>query len=215
MIDTAAKRFMTKLEKILRISLALAVVMFGSRPTRATTVIPPTFEEMTDRAELIIVGKVINTHAEWRVVGTHRVIFTLVEFEKTEVLKGEAGASVTLQFLGGTVGDVTMEISGVPTFSAGDREFLFVKGNGIQFCPVVGVFHGKFGVRKDQKTGRDILVRHNGDALRDVTEIGAGAVSGFGPNRAQLSIAADAEPISLDDFKSKVRARVAIGAQKK
>src|SRR4051812_42511216 len=143
--------------KTLRLSVSVAVLVFGFAAAKATTVIPPTFEEMTDRAELIFVGKVINSRAEWRVAGTNRVIFTLVEFQKEEVLKGEAGASITLQFLGGTVGEVTLEIAGVPKFNPGDREILFVKGNGVQFCPVVGVFHGKFTVRKDDKTGRDIL----------------------------------------------------------
>ena len=72
---------------------------------KATTVIPPTFEEMADRADLVFVGKVVGSRAEWRSVGADRVIFTLVEFETQQVLKGNAGASVTLQFLGGTVGD--------------------------------------------------------------------------------------------------------------
>ena len=170
---------------------------------------------MTDRAELIFVGKVVSSRAEWRNAGTNRVIFTLVEFERQEVLKGEAGASVTLQFLGGTVGDVTLEIAGVPKFKSGDREFLFVEGNQVQFCPLVGVFHGKFGVRKDEQSGRDILMRHNGKELRDVAEIGAGAGAEFGPKRGKLSISATAEPLSLEEFKSKIHDRLANGASRK
>src|SRR2546426_3785737 len=58
---------------------------------KATTVIPPTFEQLADRADLVFVGKVVGSRAEWRSVGTDRVIFTLVEFETAEVLKGNAG----------------------------------------------------------------------------------------------------------------------------
>ena len=123
--------------------------------------------------------------------------------------------SVTLQFLGGTVGDVTLEIAGVPKFNAGDREFLFVEGNGVQFCPLVGVFHGKFAVRKDEKTGRDILVMHNGKPLRDVAEIGTGEGAEFGPKRAKLSIPANAGPLSVDDFKSKIHDRLATRARQR
>src|SRR5262245_37456965 len=122
---------------------------------KATTVIPPTFEEMTERADLVFVGKVIGTQAEWRTVGTKRVIFTMVTFEAAEILKGKADKSVTLQFLGGTVGDATLEVAGVPKFNAAERVILFVEKNGIQFCPLVGVFHGKFGLRKDERNGRD------------------------------------------------------------
>jgi hypothetical protein len=204
-----------KSARALRLCFAVGVVGLCFATANATTVIPPTFEEMTDRAELIFVGKVVSSRAEWRTVGTNRVIFTLVEFERQEVLKGEAGVSVTLQFLGGTVGDVTLEIAGVPKFNAGDREFLFVEGNGVQFCPLVGVFHGKFGVRKDEKTGRDILVMHNGKPLLDVAEIGTGEGAEFGPKRPKLSIPADCEPMSVDDFKTKVREHLKMRAAQK
>ena len=200
---------MKKSEKASLLWFAVGVVGLCFATANATTVIPPTFEEMTDRAELIFVGKVVSSRAEWRNVGTNRVIFTLVEFERQEVLKGEAGASVTLQFLGGTVGDVTLEIAGVPKFKDGDRELLFVEGNGVRFCPLVGVFHGKFGVRKNEKSGRDILVMHNGKALHDVAEIGAGDGAEFGPRRAKLSIPANAQPLSVEDFKAKIQDRLA------
>jgi hypothetical protein len=183
--------------------------------SNATTVIPPTFEQLTDRAELIFIGKVVSSRSEWRNAGGKRAIFTLVEFEKQEVLKGEMGVSITLQFLGGKVGDATMEIDGVPKFRPGDRDFLFIKGNGVQVSPVVGLFHGKFGLRKDENSGRNILIQHDGKVLRDISEIGAGAGAEFGPQRAKLSIPANADPLSLDDFKTKVRERLAISPQKK
>jgi hypothetical protein len=199
---------MKKSAKALSLWFAVGVTGLFFATANATTVIPPTFEEMTDRAELIFVGKVVSSRAEWRTVGIKRVIFTLVEFERQEVLKGEAGVSVTLQFLGGTVGDVTLEIAGVPKFNAGDRVFLFVEGNRVQFCPLVGVFHGKFGVRKDEKTGRDILVMHNGKPLCDVAEIGTGEGAEYMPKRAKPSIPADREPMSVDAFKSKILAHL-------
>jgi hypothetical protein len=176
---------------------------------KATTVIPPTFGEMADRADLVFVGKVAGSRSEWRSVGADQVIFTLVEFETQEVLKGNAGAKLTLQFLGGTVGNTTLEVADVPRFNVGDRVLLFVEGNGAQFCPLVGVFHGKFGVRKDEKSGRDIVVMHNGKPLRDVGEIGAGEGTEFAPKRPKLSIPANAEPMSVDDFKQRVRAHLA------
>jgi hypothetical protein len=180
----------------------------STRPAQATTVIPPTFEEMADRAELVFVGKTIATRSEWRTVDTKRVIFTWVEFETEEVLKGTAGPAVTLQFLGGTVGEITLAVTGVPRFNTGDRVILFVEKNGTQFCPLVGVFHGKFGLRKDEKTGRDLVVMHDGKPLRDVTEIGTGDGAEFGPKRPKLAIEANRAPMSADDFRTKVRAHL-------
>ncbi len=175
----------------------------------ATTVVPPTFEEMADRADLVFVGKVVGSQAEWRVAGTNQAIFTMVEFHTEEILKGTAAATVSLRFMGGTVGAVTLEIVAVPQFKAGDRVLLFVEGNGVQFCPLVGVYHGKFGVQKDDKSGRDVVFMHDGKPLRDVAEIGAGEGAQFGPKRARLSIPAEREPMSLDDFKARIRLHLA------
>ena len=109
---------------------------------KATTVIPPTFEQLADRADLVFVGKVVGSRAEWRSVGTDRVIFTLVEFETQEVLK-------------------------------------------------------------------DIVVTHDGKALRDVAEIGAGEGGEFGGQRRRLSIPAERGPMSVEDFKERIRSHLA------
>ena len=190
-------------------STAIAFAWLSVTTALATTVVPPTFAEMADRADLVFVGKAVGSHSEWRSVGTSRVIFTLVEFEAQEVLKGTAGKTVTLQFLGGTVGDATLEVAGVPRFNAGDRVLLFVEGNGVQFCPLVGVYHGQFGVRKDETSGRDIVVMHNGKLLRDVAEIGTGEGAEFATIRTKVSIPPNAAPMSLDDFKSKIHDQLA------
>ena len=177
--------------------------------TNATTVVPPTFEEMTDRAELVFVGKVVELKAEWQVAGTNQAIFTLVEFHTEEILKGTAAASIRLRFLGGMVGGVSLEVVAVPKFEAGDRVLLFVEGNGVQFCPLVGVYHGKFGVRKDDKSSRDIVFMHDGKPLRDVAEIGAGEGARDGAERARLSIPPEREPMSLGEFKARIRSHLA------
>jgi hypothetical protein len=186
-----------------------AIACLSLANARATTVIPPTFEEMVDRADIIFSGKVVSSRSEWRSVGANRVIFTLVEFETQEVLKGNADSKLTLQFLGGTLGNVTLEVAEVPRFNTGDRVLLFVEGNGTQFCPLVGVFHGKFGLRFDKKAGRDIVLKHDGNPLRDVGEIGNGEGADFAPKRAKVSIPQNTEPMLVDDFKQRVRTHLA------
>jgi hypothetical protein len=189
-------------------AMCVSGLLFFTR-ANATTVVPPAFEELVDRADLVFVGKVVGSEAEWRVAGTNQAIFTRVEFHTEEILKGSAAASVKLRFLGGTVGGVTLEVVAVPKFTAGDRVLLFVEGNGAQFCPLVGVYHGKFAVRKDDKRGRDIVFMHDGKPLRDVAEIGTGEGAQFGPKRARLSIPADHDPMALDDFKARIRSHLA------
>jgi len=206
---------MNRSVKALQRWFALASVALYFGQANATTVIPPSFEQLTDRAELIFVGKVRSARAEWRTVGPNRVIFTLVEFEREELLKGEAGSTLSLQFLGGTVGDVTLEVAEMPKFNPGDRELLFVTGNGVRFCPLVGAFHGKLGIRTDPKSGRNILVRHNGQELRNVAEIGKGPGAEFAAKRPKVSVSAAAEPLSLEEFKAKIQERLGNGTRQK
>src|SRR2546426_9147169 len=71
----------------------------------ATSVVPPTFEEMAERADLVFVGKVVGSQAEWRVACTNQGIFTLVEFHTEGILKRTAGGAVQPRFLGGAVGE--------------------------------------------------------------------------------------------------------------
>ena len=48
--------------------MATVITWLLISPASATTVIPPTFEEMADRAELVFVGKAVGSRAEWRTV---------------------------------------------------------------------------------------------------------------------------------------------------
>ena len=73
---------------------AWAVAWLFLTASNATTVIPSRFEEMTDRADLVFVVKLANSCVELRSVATNRVIFTLVEFETHDVVKGDAGRPV-------------------------------------------------------------------------------------------------------------------------
>lgn len=176
---------------------------------RATTVVPPTFGEMVDRADFVFIGKVSESRSEWKTVGANRVIFTLVTFDVQETWKGRSVPAVTLQFLGGTIGDVSLVVAGVPKFNIGESVIVFVEGNEVQFCPIVGVFHGKFGVRKDANSGRDIVLKHDGRPLRDVAEIGTGEGAELRPTQPKIFIPADREPMSVDDFKTRILGRLA------
>jgi hypothetical protein len=88
-----------------------------------------------------------------------------------ETIKGNPGANVTLQMLGGTVGAETMEVADAPKFKVGDRDILFVENNGTQFIPLVGIMHGRFRVKKDE-AGRDAVFTNEGSPLSDVTQLG-------------------------------------------
>lgn len=138
----------------------------------ATTVIPPTFDQLVKQAELIFQGTVTDARSVWEGEGGQRHIETYVTFRVDDNVKGDAGASYTIQMLGGTVGDQTMEVSDTPKFKVGDRDILFVEHNYDQFVPLVGIDHGRFHVQHDDVTGRDFVVNGEGEPVKNLAKLG-------------------------------------------
>jgi len=174
--------------------LPLTLIAISFTYITATTVIPPTFEQLVQQAELIFQGTVTDVRSVWEGEGAQRHINTYVTFQIGENMKGNAGSSYTIRILGGTVGDETMEVTDTPKFKMGDRDILFVEHNNDQFVPLVGINNGRFHVQRDGQTGRDIIVNGEGEPVRDVTKFG----------REEESVSA-AEAISPDQFKSAIQ----------
>ncbi len=136
------------------LALLLAALLLVSMRAQAMVVVQREFPELVARAEQIVVGTVTEIHEQLDASG---VPFTLVTFNDLTVLKGDAGATLTLRFYGGHAGNVEVRVPDMPTFTVGERDVLFVAGNGTTVCPLVGVWQGRFYVRFDPAVGADIV----------------------------------------------------------
>jgi len=174
--------------------LPFALIGIAFARLTATTVIPPTFEQLVQQAELIFQGTVTDVRSVWEGEGAQRHIDTYITFQIGENVKGNAGSSYTIRILGGTLGDETMEVTDTPKFKVGDSDILFVEHNNDQFVPLVGINNGRFHVQRDEQTGRDIVVNGEGEPVRDVTKFG----------REEVSVSA-AEALSPAQFKSAIQ----------
>ena len=152
-------------------ALLVLLTMIALPFCRATTIIPPTFSELVAKAETVVLGEVTAISSELQTRGSERAIFTRVTFAIREPVLGVAPALLTLEFLGGTVGELTMDVDGMPAFAIGRSEILFVQNNGLQICPLVGMAHGRFRVARDTVTGVDFVRRDNGAALTNVAQV--------------------------------------------
>lgn len=139
----------------------------------ATTVEPPTFDELVKKAEFIFVCKVITIRSVWEGEGSNRCIKSYVTLEPLKVLKGNPATPYILVMLGGTVGDKTLEIVDAPKFKIGETNLLFVEHNGTQFMPLVGIMHGFYKLEYDAKSGEEIVLNHQGKKLHSTSEIDA------------------------------------------
>jgi hypothetical protein len=189
---------------LLRLLLLLA---FAAPGLRATSVVAPTFSELVAEADTIFRGRVTAVVARrvQRPDTPDVLIKTYVTFTVERVLKGRAGPTITLEFLGGTVGADRLEVSGMPVFRRDGRDLVFVQKNGSQFCPLVALGHGRYRVEPDAAGARDIVVRDNGVPLADPAEI----VLPLTAVPAPLRTAATARALSVETFETHVVAALA------
>jgi hypothetical protein len=200
--------------KTLKHILAAACAAVALHNAQATTVIPPSFDELVDQAQLIFQGTVAETQSQWAGEGASRRIVTYVTFKVDEAIKGEPGATYTLRMLGGTVDGQTMEVTDSPKFKMGDRDIVFVENNGSQFIPLVGIMHGRYRVQQDKVTGKEVVATNSGHALHDVAEIGKDDGHAHAKTAMQSTAAGSAERgIGASDFKSAIRAKLAKAGQ--
>ncbi|HYE88316.1 MAG TPA: hypothetical protein VEA16_18265 [Vicinamibacterales bacterium] len=188
--------------RILLFCLAGLAVNFGV--AWSTTVVPIGFDSLVSKAELIFVGKVVDRRSVYA-GGRTRLIVTDVTFDVLRVIKGAAGMQTRLTFLGGRVGAEGLVVTGMPQFEIGDRDVLFV-GDRTASSPLVGFWQGRFRVRADSATGRDVVYTHNGGPIFE----------GFGDSPAMKArraggtngVMPQSRSLSLGDFESLVRNRV-------
>ena len=117
-----------------------------------------TLVDMAGRADLVFQGVVEDiqfilsepTGAEQR-----RVPFTFVTYRVDTTMRGQGvndGDLVTLRFLGGYHAEngTVMAPSNAPRIDLGDKDILFVQGNTVRHCPLVGDSLGRLRIIGDQ-----------------------------------------------------------------
>ena len=184
--------------RVLPLSLICTLLMAGV--ARSTTVIPPTFESLVSNANTIFVGEVMDVRAEWMATPQGRAIKTYVTFRVDDVWKGAVGTVTQLEFLGGTIGETTMAVVGMPVFREGQRGVLFVTGAARSVSPLVGFYHGRMRVEKDPN-GVDRVRTYDGRSLGQPSEVGA----------QRPNYMSSVTPMRLSDLAAAVRGRVLAG----
>lgn len=133
-----------------RLITGLILLSAAATGLRATTLAPFTFEDQVSDAAEIFRGRVTGIETERRETKRGSAIFTRVTFEVLESFKGSAKSPRTLDFLGGSMGDKSMVVEGMPRFSTGQEVILFVSGDPDLACPVLGWTEGRMAVDNDE-----------------------------------------------------------------
>jgi hypothetical protein len=144
--------------KVALVSIAIIVVgLTAWTDLEAATVEPLSMDEMAQRAEMIFVGRVIGSRADWNTQRTR--IYTYVTLEVERFIKGGGGDNqITIRLWGGRVGGFTSVVPGTPQFTRGEEVLLFCAGSGARIPTVLGLSLGKFTLKSDA-TGDAVLKR--------------------------------------------------------
>lgn len=187
--------------------IALLVAALLARPAAATTVDPVDLDALVRQSDAAALVEVVAVRSAWVGVNETRRIATFVRVRPVEVLKGEMPAETELDFTGGTVGADTLRVSGMPQFAVGQREVLFIQGNGRMVCPLVGFWHGRVAVRKTPADATERVYLNDGRPLTDVSLVGRSS------DRENVAANVAGGGMEVREFLNAVRARAAAQAK--
>lgn len=186
----------------LRIAVLLFSLMVIAPVSEATTVVPPEFPKLVSGSDCIVRAVVKNvTSVKKSRAGRSAKIFTEVELTVTEVIAGNPPANLTLELLGGKVGEQELTVEGMPQFHVGDEDILFVSGNGRNISPLYGMMHGRYPILKDA-AGRRYVARSDGEPLRTTAQISTPMAESADTRSAQ----ATASALTPEDFIAQIKA---------
>jgi hypothetical protein len=177
----------------------LGLLVLTASSAHSTSILPPTFDELVARADEVILARVAARQSSWVSSRSGRAIVTDVTFAIERTLKGESRVQRTLEFLGGTVGDDTLSVVGIPEFRVNDRDVLFVRDTGRPASPLVGFSYGRFRVVRDATFGGDSIRTFDGRPLASLDEVG---------NTRPPAFFRPARVLSLDDFLREIETAV-------
>lgn len=192
--------------------LLLALI---AQTARATSVVAPTFEEMVEQSRGAFQGKVTEKSSRLEATDTGRRIMTAVVFQVIKTYKGEFDSPVTLDFLGGKVGDVEMHVEGMPSFAVGDTVVLFLDQNPEAACPVFAWTYGVYHVEPQTPqtpatvTGRTPLAVSSSTPRLEANRATASPVGVAAAVRDATSSTGVEAPVDLSVFEEALRAALA------
>jgi hypothetical protein len=138
-------------------ALALITASFAvSDPSAlATTLKRMSVADLARAAHTVVRARCITNSTRWEA----GEIWTFTTFEVEETWKGSAPAQITVRMLGGSAGNLTSTVSGVPRFSPGEELILFLERTPAQDFSIVSWMQGTFRIAHNRASGEEIVTQ--------------------------------------------------------
>ena len=196
-----------------RIWFLLACLFNGLLTASATSIRPPSFEQLVDGSGRIVRATVNSVRPYEDSYEGERVVRTEIVLNVLENIRGEGTTGeLKIRHLGGSVNGLRMEVGAMPKFEVGKEMVLFLHGEGRFICPTVGWGHGQYGVDRSGADGVARIRRSNGSMLTSLKQV---AESIHEERITQRSVSPVVTGMSLQNFKLFVLDRVENGKKQR
>jgi hypothetical protein len=135
-------------------TMAFALATFiglTSRPSvaPASTLEHMSIAKMVRLARVIVRATCVENSTRWQ----EGEIWTLSKFRTEEAWKGSASPEFTVRLLGGTVGNISSTVSGIPHFHAAEEVVVFLEPTKFGDYSIESWMQGTFRIRRNSRTG--------------------------------------------------------------
>jgi hypothetical protein len=171
----------------------------------ASTLLRVSVDELTQRAEFVFEGEVVNVQAQRS--GARGMISTFVTFNVIDTIKGSASVeSIELKFLGGNLEGARLEVNGSRIPELGERGVYFVESLTQDLInPLLGWSQGQYLIQTED--GVEQVTSVNARPIVSVAAPRSAAAAAPGPatarSAARLRVAA--EPTVAEGLNAGVR----------
>lgn len=193
------------------IGLNLMIISTGN----ASSVREVSLNEMLQQSQFVFEGTVTAIEAR---KNSQKRIHTYVTFEIKDIIKGKYDSNIiTLSFLGGTVGDVTMTVSDMRLPQEGEHGIYFVESlERLQVNPLYGWSQGHFIVERDVTGSEKIMTNRRLPITAVMDEMQDEQISGKEPPIQALSkgvvrdlvVGQEKKSLTVEEFKRVLHERI-------
>ncbi|GIW44820.1 MAG: hypothetical protein KatS3mg077_2102 [Candidatus Binatia bacterium] len=139
---------------LLVVALPLAL-LWCARGAPGLVVAERDFGELVEQSEFIVEGTVASIEEAPDATGIQR---TLVTLNRLVLHKGAwPSPEFVLDIFGGTKNGLRAQVLDLPAFAVGERVMVFVRGNGREVFPVVGIHQGYFRIVPSEGGGQEVV----------------------------------------------------------
>lgn len=127
--------------------LSSFIIVLVSVSAHAATVLHMDLKTLSKEADAIVVASVVDVQTEVR----EGRVFSKATFQTEEVWKGQPLDTFSIRYLGGRHGDLVTRVPGLPMFTEGSREILFLESHPRhKSWAVLGLEQGRFVLDEDR-----------------------------------------------------------------